>query len=98
MASDTSTSGSSARALAIFSASRSVSAAQFFRKVSPFFSKEVTRRTISIRDSSSVSASTETNSPKRSKAAEERVPLSGAMTASTVYFVSLCSERPSRSN
>jgi hypothetical protein len=40
MASDTSTSGSNARALAIFSASRSVSAAQFFRKVSPFFSKE----------------------------------------------------------
>ena len=98
MASDTSTSGSSVRASAIFFASRAVSSVHFPRKASPFFSNSVTRRTISIRASSSASESTDTNRPNRSRAEEDRVPLSGAITASTVYFVSLRSERPSRSS
>ena len=44
----------------------------------------VTQRTISARDSSFVSESTETKRPKRSNAEAGNVPLSGVMTASTV--------------
>ena len=50
-----------------------------------------------MRASSSGSSSMDTNIPKRSRAEAPSVPLSGVITARTVYLVSHCSESPSRS-